>query len=326
MRTFIVRYKIIKIIKFNIIILAVFFIIYNSFKKNLKVAVATMVKMENHYLEEWVKYYYRLGFKKIFIYDNNDINGEKLEDVIKKYISFNFVEIINYRGKTWKGINLQSSAYLDCYMNRTKDYDYLDLFDADEFLYLGKYHKIYNYLTQPKFNNFDCIKFPWLVFDDNDLINVNKNDFSLLKRFTRKSYYSKTCKSIFKTGFKQINSTNFLNAHGPIGLKTCDPDGISCYNGKGKNLPHFVMNKDIKKTNEYIRHFKLKTLQEFIDRKLKRLYADQSQDKAKQYLTLSLFFSYNKKTKEKLDYINFNFSSYIFVFTFFWNKLYFLFK
>lgn len=165
-------------------------------------------------------------------------------------------------------------------------------------MYIGKFHKIYDYLSQPKFNNFDCIKFPWLVYDDNDLIYVKNKDFSLNKRFTRESYYSTTCKSIFKTGSKQINSTKFLNAHGPVGLRTCDPDGIRCYNGTDKKLPHYVMNKNIKKTKEYIKHFKLKTLQEFIDLKLKRLYADQSKDNAKKYLTFSLFFSFNKKQKK----------------------------
>ena len=63
------------------------------------------------------------------------------------------------------------------------------------------------------------------------------------------------------------------------------------------------MHKKIKKTKEYIKHFKLKTLEEFIDLKLKRLYIDMAQDRAKKYLTFSLFFSYNKKTKEKLDFI-----------------------
>lgn len=303
MYIFLINNKTFKIFKFIFALLFLFLIKLFSNKNNLKVAVATMVKMENHYINEWVEYYYRLGFKKIFIYDNNDINGEKLEDVLNKYISHNFVKIINYKGKIWRGINLQSSAFLDCYINESIKYDYLALFDADEFLYLGKFRKINDYLSQSKFKNFDCIKFPWLVFDDNDLINVKNNDFSLNKRFTRGNYYSTTCKSIFKTGFKQINSTNLINPHGPVGLRTCDPDGITCNNGTDKNLPHFSMYKNIKKTNEYIKHFKLKTLQEFIDLKLKRLYADQSQDKAKKYLTFSLFFSFNKKTKEKIDYI-----------------------
>lgn len=303
MFSLITRYKYSKIIKYICFSLFLFFLKSFKNKKGFKVAIATMVKMENHYIKEWVEYYFRLGCKKIFIYDNNDINGERLDDVINKYISHKFVEIINYRGKIYQGISLQTLAFLDCYINKVNDFDYLGLFDVDEFLYLGNFTKISKYLSQTKFSNFDCIKFPWLVYDDNDLINVKNNDYSLNKRFTRGNYYSTTCKSIFKTKFKEINSTNLINAHGPVGFKTCDPEGIKCNNGTDKTLPYFVMSKEIKKTNEYIKHFKLKTIEEFIDFKLKRLYIDRSQGKAKEYLTFSLFFSYNKKTKEKLDFI-----------------------
>ena len=303
----ILRHQYFKIAKYfiKIIIFCIFSFFIQNFpnRKKLKVAIAAMVKMENNYIKEWVEYYYNLGCKKIFIYDNNDINGEKLEEVINKYISNKFVEVINYRGRVFQGVSLQTLAFFDCYINKVNKFDYLGLFDADEFLYLGNFTKISDYLKQSKFRNFDCIKFPWLVYDDNDLINVKDNDYSLNKRFTRGNYYSTTCKSIFKTKFKKINSLKLINAHGPVGLKTCDPEGIECNNGKDKTIPYFAIHKNIKKTNEYIKHFKLKTIEEFIDFKLKRLYIDRDQVKAKEYLTFSLFFSYNKKTKEKIDFI-----------------------
>jgi hypothetical protein len=39
-----------------------------------------------------------LGYNHIFIYDNNDKDGERLEDVIQKYIDEGFVSITDYRG------------------------------------------------------------------------------------------------------------------------------------------------------------------------------------------------------------------------------------
>ncbi len=42
--------------------------------------------MENDYIRFFVEYYKNLHFDKIFIYDNNDIDGEKFEDVINDYI------------------------------------------------------------------------------------------------------------------------------------------------------------------------------------------------------------------------------------------------
>ena len=37
----------------------------------------------------------KYGVDKIFIYDNNDITGEKIEDELKDYISKGFVEVLN---------------------------------------------------------------------------------------------------------------------------------------------------------------------------------------------------------------------------------------
>ena len=63
------------------------------------VCVCTMGKNENKYALEFVEYYKKIGVDKIIIYDNNDINGEKFESVLFKYIESKYVEIIDYRGK-----------------------------------------------------------------------------------------------------------------------------------------------------------------------------------------------------------------------------------
>ena len=76
--------------------------------------------------------------------------------------------------------------------------------------------------------------------DDNDLIIVQNNNYSLNKRFLR-GQFSQIGKSIFKTGIKQINSTKVLNGHAPIGLKSCDPDGIICNNGLNKKIRHCMI-------------------------------------------------------------------------------------
>ena len=84
------------------------------------------------YVNEFVEHYKAIGYNKIFIYDNNDINGEKFEDVIQKEIDEGFVSIINYRG--YKGSQFKS--YKDCYKNNNLFYDWLSFFDMDEFLEL----------------------------------------------------------------------------------------------------------------------------------------------------------------------------------------------
>ena len=53
---------------------------------NMKVCLCTLAKNENKYIKEFVEHYKKYGVDKIYLYDNNDINGEKLEDVIDEYV------------------------------------------------------------------------------------------------------------------------------------------------------------------------------------------------------------------------------------------------
>ena len=66
--------------------------------KNTKVCMCVIGKKENYYAKEWVDYYKALGYNHIFIYDNNDPNDERFEEVLSKEISEGFVSIIDYRG------------------------------------------------------------------------------------------------------------------------------------------------------------------------------------------------------------------------------------
>ncbi len=58
-----------------------------------------MNKNEKLYIREYLEHYKSYEKNKIFIYDNNDINYEKQEDVISYYIKSGFVELFNWRGQ-----------------------------------------------------------------------------------------------------------------------------------------------------------------------------------------------------------------------------------
>ena len=96
--------------------------------KKLKICLCAIGKSENFYAQEYVEYYKKLGYNKIFIYDNNNIDGERFEDVIQKYIQQGFVSIINFRG--YRGIP-QLPSYKDCYEKNNLQYDWLSFFDMD---------------------------------------------------------------------------------------------------------------------------------------------------------------------------------------------------
>ena len=87
--------------------------------KKPRICLCTVGKKENLYVKEFVNYYKQLGYSHIYIYDNNDVDGEKFEDVLQDEINSNFVTIINYRGIVGK----MCRAYEDCYEKNNKNYD-----------------------------------------------------------------------------------------------------------------------------------------------------------------------------------------------------------
>ena len=55
-------------------------------KKKIKVCVCTCGKDENRYIEEFANHYINYGIDKIYIYDNNDIDGERFENILNGYL------------------------------------------------------------------------------------------------------------------------------------------------------------------------------------------------------------------------------------------------
>ena len=141
-------------------ILFIFIMIFNIFIKYIKINVCLCVigKKENLYILEFVEHYKNLGYKHIFIYDNNDINEERFEDVVYSYIKKHFISIMNYRGFRGKKGKPQFHAYYDCYEKNHKYYDWLSFFDIDEFLELKHSYKIYNFLKNKNFKKCQNIK------------------------------------------------------------------------------------------------------------------------------------------------------------------------
>ena len=51
----------------------------------MKICICTIVKQENKYILEYIEYYKNFGVDKIYIYDNNNINGEYFDNIILDY-------------------------------------------------------------------------------------------------------------------------------------------------------------------------------------------------------------------------------------------------
>ena len=151
---------------------------YSSNKKYYNICICSIGKNENLYIREFVEYYKKIGIDKIFIYDNNDLEGEYFDNILSDYIKNKFVEIINVRGLQ----SIQIPIYNYCYRKHNNIYDWIGFLDLDEYLYIESNESIKDYFYNKRFIKCQAIFFNWIMFGDNELIEYDKR--SLLNRFT----------------------------------------------------------------------------------------------------------------------------------------------
>ena len=159
------------IIKFFIYI--IIFILFdlipkNKIKKQIKVCLCVIGKKENKYIKEFINHYKLLGYDHIYIYDNNNIDDERMDQIIN---NSNFITIIDYRNNKSKNSNWQYKAYYDCYKNNNRKYDWLSFFDFDEFLeIIPKNQTVKNFLNNEKYIKCQNIKINWLLYSSSEEI------------------------------------------------------------------------------------------------------------------------------------------------------------
>jgi hypothetical protein len=249
---------------------------YFQNKKNGTICICTIGKNENLYAREFVEYYLKLGVDKLFIYDNNDINGEKFDSVLNIYLNKS-VDIIDVRGLS----SIQIPIYNYCYKRNKNFYDWIGFLDFDEYLYIENNISLKNYLYNEIFNKCQIILFNWIMYNDNDLFEYN--NISLNMRFTRPSLNMTSVKS-----FVRGNITNLFipTTHIPgINInKFCNSKGEYIY---PKNFINYNFDKNPK---AYIKHFFTKTVKEFCDKLNK--------DNAHFYIN---HYNYNEMKIKKLE-------------------------
>lgn len=280
-----IKRKLIKII-FYIVFLIIYIspllckLFFINFK-NIKICVCTSGKKENLYAREFVEHYKLYGVDKIFIYDNNEINGEVFDNVLSDYISNKFVEIINYRGK----IQAQLQMLNNCYKNIYEKYDWFILFDMDEFIHLKSHINIKSYLKRSKFRKYEVIYlFRAFHTDNNHLHYYNK---SLFERFPKSIYDIITVKPILRGHIPnlKIKSCHIINEK----IKSCYSHG----------------EKQIKKMdfkNYFIDHFYFKSTEEFIEKINRGDIFYKNINKIKM-AKIKYYFKSNNITLSKINYI-----------------------
>jgi len=209
----------------------------------LNVALVCIAKNEDSYIKEWVEYYIKLGFDKIFIYQNNWRTDYVHDNVVK--IEFD-------------GDARQVIAYNHWLIDHRNHFDWAAFFDMDEFLVLKKHNTIKEFLLE--YSNYNGIGINWYMFGNNGHEKVIDNEYSLIKRFTkRQNKMNEHVKTILNCKF---NST--MSVHNPNNVSIVSPNGIEF-----RGPFNYNTNDEIAQIN----HYYCKTPEEFI-KKCERGRAD----------------------------------------------------
>ena len=204
----------------------------------MKIALVAIAKDEDNYIDEWLKYYNKLGFDHIFLYQNNWRCG----------LNYPFLTKIEC-----DGYNKQVYAYNNFINSYNDQYSYAAFFDIDEFLVLKKHKNIKEFISDYK--DYESIGINWVFFGNNGLSKPD-NDFSLIKRFTRRG---KNIDKHIKTITRLNKNMQIHNVEGAW----YDLNGNCCYGPFNPNG-----NDNIAQIN----HYQVKTFPEFIQ-KVNRGYA-----------------------------------------------------
>jgi hypothetical protein len=285
-----------KIYFFKFICFISYLLLNLSFKqikvKEIKVCLCSPGKNENRYIKEFVEHYKNYGVDKIFLYDNNDLDGEFFQQEINNYIKSNFVEIINFRGKIRPLFDMMN----DCYKKNFKNYDWLIFFEMDEYIHLNNFKNIKKFLNNDKFNNCQKIQLNWVIHTDNNLLYYEnrplKERFPEIEDKAKKNNINTNIfiKCILKGHIPniKIRSVHSLNHN----LQSCD--GFGNY---VKDKGPFASHPDFR--NYYIDHYTFKSTEEFVN----KLNKGDALFKDNRLFRIQIYFKFNKATKEKIKLI-----------------------
>jgi hypothetical protein len=170
--------------------------------------IICIAKKEHDYIEEFIKYHLALGFKFIYLYDNEDIPTYQI--LLSKYknnIKFIHLPFNNYH------IPVQYMA-LDHFINNflfNINITHVAHIDIDEFIVLKKHKNICDFIEEYIVGDCEGIGMNWRFFGSNG--RNEKTNEPVTRRFTMCELQSNMhIKTLFKKDyFKSFNSCHDVN-------------------------------------------------------------------------------------------------------------------
>lgn len=262
----------------------------------MRVVLCCMAKNEHLYINDFVNHYVKLGFDRIYIYDNDDTDKPYICDYIKNTEK---VEIIDVRGVVKP--KLQQECYTKFY--NSHDFDWVFYCDIDEFLF--GIDNIKSFLFKFKNMPIGQVRVKWKLIGDDGYIerDMSKPVYEVFKHSPKSTLNRNLIdkgnleiqgKAFVRGGLQKIivSSPHFAS----IGdrhniIASCLPSGKPCYSG-------VAINEDYSQEHVYLYHYMTKSLSEFCDQKLTRTDAVYGYK-----IPLDYYWRINKKTPEKIAYL-----------------------
>ena len=277
----------------------------------MRVAIVAMMKNEERYILDWVKWHAAIGITDFILLDNNDEGNTGHLDILKPVMSKYNIQLVDLRGReNLERIGFQIGAYnwaYDYIRNdaRLRDIDYVAFIDIDEYLYFyGK--RIQDFLLLKNVAGADLIQLNWQCYGDNDLVYYDARP--VWRRFTRPApvdvifdgldlpagiTVNNHVKSILKVSERKVTVTVHTTMFG-------GETNVKCINSLGYNTDWSSPFQNICYTNGLVRHYVTKTAEEFIQRRIKNyLRADLKNDVNFERAQES-FFRMNATTMQKI--------------------------
>lgn len=294
----------------KIIIICLIIYIYfkesaHKFKSHLKnvfsneyICMCSIAKEENLYIKEFIEHYKALGYNHFYIYDNNDENGERFEEVLREEINEGLVTIINFRN--FRGIHggPQMDAYYRCYINNKNNCTWISFFDIDEFLMLESNNiSLKQLLNDPRYSKCEGISINWKIIHDNDLLEYK--NISIKARFKGiKNNFRANFSKLIARGSLPYNLTKSYSAHTLwYDIKLC--------NTLGKRITYRFWLTPHSYRYMYLNHYYTKSIVEYCY-KLKKgnVFYNFTLNQNLLREKFNNFFLINNKTQEKVDIYN----------------------
>lgn len=213
-------------------------------------AIVCIAKREENYIEEFVKYHLALGFKKIILYDNEDVpTYEKLLSNYREYLTVIHFPHNNYN----KGVQYVALDHFIQNILFNSDITHVAHIDIDEYIVLKKHNNICEFIDEYIVGDCQAIGMNWRYFGSS-----NKTDYEKLPITTRFTMCGNQGNKHIKTIFKKDKFYSFGTVH-----EVYFKEGYT--KSTSGHLIHGSFNYNIDLSVIQLNHYKSKTLPEYVN-------------------------------------------------------------